>query len=107
MHHGTKRGMIMSLGKLFKSLIGGSSGNEVAEQVSYKGFTIEAAPIKESSTYRTAGFIIGELDGESKRVQFIRADQHNDKQQAIDHAISKARQIIDEQGARLLERTNL
>ena len=97
----------MTFGKLFKSLFGVSVKEEVPESITYKSFTIEAAPIQESSTYRTAGFIIGELDGEEKRVKFIRADQHNDKQQAIDHAFSKARQIIDEQGNRLLKKALL
>ncbi len=97
----------MSLGKLFKSLTGGSTGNEVPESITYKGFTIEAAPIQESSSYRTAGFIIGELDGETRRIQFIRADQHNDKQKAIDHSFTKGRQIIDEQGNKLLDRSLL
>ncbi|NNE63165.1 MAG: hypothetical protein HKN34_03695 [Gammaproteobacteria bacterium] len=97
----------MSLGKLFKSLIGGNTKDQAPETITYKGFTVEAAPIQESGSYRTAGFIIGEHDGEEKRVQFIRADQHNDKQQAVDHAFSKARQIIDEQGSKLLTRSNL
>ena len=97
----------MSLGKLFKSLMGGNTRDQPPETITYKGFTVEAAPIQESSGYRTAGFIIGEHDGEEKRVQFIRADQHSDKQQAVDHAFSKARQIIDEQGSKLLTRSNL
>ena len=97
----------MSLGKLFKSLIGADTKNEAPETMTYKGFTIEAAPMQESGGYRTAGFIIGEYDGEEKRVQFIRADQHSDKQQAVDHAFNKARQIIDEQGSGLLTRSHL
>ncbi|MCP4186119.1 MAG: hypothetical protein GY763_00810 [Gammaproteobacteria bacterium] len=36
------------------------------------------------------GFISGDLDGETKRVQFIRADQNTDYQSGIDHSISKA-----------------
>lgn len=97
----------MSLGKLFKSLFAGSDKNEAPESIAYKEFTIEATPIQESGAYRTAGFIIGELEGKSRRVQFIRADQHNDRQQAIDHTFQKGRQIIDEQGAQLLSRSNL
>lgn len=97
----------MSLGKWFKSLIGGGIREEEPETITYKGFTIEALPIQEASSYRTAGYISGDLDGELKRVQFIRADQHQDRSQAIDHSFAKARQIIDEQGARLLTRSNL
>lgn len=99
----------MGFGKLIKSLFVGSSAadNEVADPVEYKGLTIEAAPINEDGKFRTAGYISGELDGEAKRVQFIRADINSDRQAAIDHSVSKAQQIIDEQGPKLLERSNL
>lgn len=100
----------MAFGKLLKSLFGTSSGrteDTSSEPVEYKDFIIEAAPINEDGKYRTAGYISGELDGETKRVRFIRADENPAKQTAIDHSISKARQIIDEQGARLLTKTNL
>lgn len=100
----------MALGKLFKSLFGGSpedASKGALESIEYKGFTIEAAPIPEGSHFRTAGYIVGELDGDSKRVQFIRADQHGDQQAAIDHSFAKGRQIIDERGIKLLERNLL
>ena len=71
------------------------------------GFAIEAAPIYEDGKYRSAGFISGELDGETRRIQFIRADQNGDLQAAIDHSLVKARQIIDEQGKQLLRKTHL
>jgi hypothetical protein len=103
----------MSLGSFFKSLLVGSSGTgqvKPSEPVTYKGLSIEAAPIapiNEDGKYRTAGFISGEVDGEVKRIQFIRADQNADLQSAIDHSISKAQQIIDEQGVSLLNKTHL
>lgn len=102
----------MGFGKLIKSLFSGSSsaaGGPIApsDPIEYKGLSIEAAPIDEGGKFRTAGYISGELDGETKRVQFIRADINSDRQTAIDHSISKARQIIDERGDKLLERSNL
>ena len=100
----------MSLGSFLKSLLIGSSGAgqvKPSEPVDYKGFSIEAAPINEDGKYRTAGFISGEVNGEVKRIQFIRADQNADLQMAIDHSISKAQQIIDEQGTSLLDKTHL
>ncbi len=100
----------MALGKFLKSLFAGSSGSGQAkpsEPVDHNGFAIEAAPINEDGKYRTAGYISGEVDGERKRIQFIRADQNVDLQVAIDHSISKARQIIDEQGQSLLNKTHL
>ncbi len=99
----------MALGKLFKSLLGGAgtAQPEPTEAVDYKGFSIEAAPINEDGRYRTAGFISGEVDGELRRIHFIRADQNPDLQAAIDHSLIKARQIIDEQGKSLLEKSQL
>ena len=98
----------MALGNLFKSLFSSTgSPAKTADPVDYKGFTIEAAPIDEDGKYRTAGYISGELDGETRRVQFIRADQNGELQTAINHSIVKARQIIDEQGNALLEKSHL
>ena len=100
----------MALGNFFKSILGGGNGSAqpaAADPVDYKGFKIEAAPIDEDGKYRTAGFISGDVDGETKRVQFIRADQNSELQAAIDHSLAKARQIIDEQGDKLLEKTHL
>lgn len=95
----------MALGKLFKSIFGGSTeSEELSEPLEYKGFMIEAAPLSQDGRFRSAGYISGELDGEVRRVQFIRADDNTDRQAAIDHSILKARQIIDEQGAKLLQK---
>ena len=100
----------MALGKIFRFLLGGAAGiaqPQPSEPIDYKGFSIEAAPLNEDGKYRTAGFISGEINGEVKRVQFIRADQNSDLQAAIDHSVAKARQIIDEQGAGLLNKDHL
>lgn len=100
----------MALGNFFKSVFSGTSGSgqpEPSEPIDYKGFSIEAAPINEDGKYRSAGYISGEVNGEIKRIQFIRADQNGELQAAIDHSIVKAQQIIDEQGASLLNKTHL
>ena len=100
----------MGLGNFFKSAFSGATGSgqpEPSEPVDYKGFSIEAAPINEDGKYRSAGYISGEVNGEIKRIQFIRADQNGELQAAIDHSIVKAQQIIDEQGASLLNKTHL
>ena len=106
---GNKQESTMALGKFFKSLLGDLGGGQPkpAEPVDYKGFSIEAAPIHEDGKYRTAGFISGEIDGEIRRVRFIRADQSADPGSAVNHAISKAQQIIDEQGKSLLNKSQL
>jgi hypothetical protein len=100
----------MALGNFFKSVFSGATGSaqpEPSEPIDYKGFSIEAAPINEDGKYRSAGFISGEVNGEIKRIQFIRADQNVELQAAIDHSIVKAQQIIDEQSASLLNKTHL
>ena len=100
----------MGLGKFFKSMLGGALGDgqpAPSEPVTNKGFSIEAAPLNEDGKYRTAGFISGELDGETRRIRFIRADQNVDLGTAVNHAITKAQQIIDEQGNDLLKKTQL
>lgn len=98
----------MALGKLFKSLLGGGASSPVqVEAVDYKGFSIEAEPIEEDGKYRTAGFISGEVDGEVRRIRFIRADQNSNVQAAIEHSFTKGRQIIDEQGTQLLQKSHL
>jgi len=102
--------MTMAFGKILKYLFGGFSAESKeapSEPIEYKEFTIEAAPIDEGGKFRTAGYISGELDGETKRIQFIRADENATRQAAIDHSISKGRQIIDEQGASLLNKSRL
>ncbi len=99
----------MSLGNLFKSIFSGAGADKApaVEPEEYKNLQIEAAPIYEDGKYRTAGYISGERDGETRRVRFIRADQHGDQQAAIEHSFAKARQIIDEQGAALLDKSHL
>ena len=102
----------MGIGNFFKSIFGSSSGSAKSDSVTsepleYNGFSIEAAPIDEGGKYRTAGYISGEVEGEIKRVHFIRADENSDRQSAIDHSISKAKQIIDEQGSGLLLKAHL
>ena len=99
----------MGLGNFFKSVFSGGATAQAApsEPVEYKGFTIEAEPINEDGKYRTAGYISGEVDGETRRVQFIRADQNSALELAIDHSIAKGRQIIDEQGSKLLDKSHL
>ena len=99
----------MSLGSFFKSLVGSSENEQVkpTKPIDYEGFSIEAAPINEDGKYRSAGFISGDLDGETRRIQFIRADQNADLNTAIEHSLSKARQIVDEQGQSLFKKTHL
>ncbi len=102
----------MAIGGILGKLFGGGGGGappepEPGEAVEHGGYTIVPAPIKEGGQYRTAGTIERTVDGETKRARFIRADNHGDRQAAIDHSVRKAMQIIDEQGASVLEREHV
>ncbi len=86
----------------FLSRLFGGSGGEVASEATasedYKGYAISAAPKRDGSQWLTAGSISKDLDGETKTHDFIRADRHSDKDSATTFSLTKARQIIDEQG---------
>ncbi len=69
-----------------------------AATAEHKGFTIEAAPYKEQGQWQLAGVISKEIDGARKEHRFVRADRFTDRDEAAELALSKARQIIDEQG---------
>lgn len=100
----------MGLGNLIGNLFGGGKsdkgGSTTGEAVEYDGFTITPAPIKDAGQYRTAGTISRESEGERKEVPFIRADNNADLNAAMEHSVRKGKQIIDEQGAAVLERNH-
>ncbi|VAW15596.1 hypothetical protein MNBD_ALPHA09-1425 [hydrothermal vent metagenome] len=77
---------------------GGDAKEEAAAPEEYKGYAIAAVPKQDGSQWLTAGRITKEIDGETKTHDFIRADRHGDKDSAATFSLTKARQIIDEQG---------
>jgi hypothetical protein len=79
---------------------GGGSASASAQQPgeTYKGFTIRPVLMKAGSEYQLAGSIEKEVDGEVKVHNFVRADKFGSRDEAESLALSKARQIIDEQG---------
>lgn len=88
----------------WKSLFGGGSSDSAAkasEPVDYNGFTIRAAPYKSEGQYQTAGIISKEVGGVAKEHKFIRADRHASYDDAVEFSLSKARQIVDQQGERI------
>jgi len=88
------------LSKLFG---GGSPAKEEApaKSVEHKGFTIAAAPYKDSGQYQTCGVISMDKDGVRREHKFIRADRFSSLEEAVEFSLSKGRQIIDQQGERL------
>jgi hypothetical protein len=90
----------------FKKLFG--SGGTAAEaapkslkSVEHKGFMIEAQPYKEGGQFQLAGMITKQIEGVRREHKFVRADRFTSADEAADFAISKGRQIIDEQGEKL------
>ena len=69
--------------------------------VDYQGFTIIPEPIPEDGQFRLAARIEKEIGGETKSHRLVRADVLRDRDEAMDAAVRKAKQMIDEQGARL------
>ena len=51
--------------------------------------------------FRIAALIEAEVDGEMKTHHLVRADVIRDREEAEQASIRKAKQMIDEQGARL------
>ncbi len=89
----------------FFSKFFGSGGEKTApafETETYKGFVIVPKPVGNSGTYNIAGRIHKEGDPEGPSHDFIRADTFASAEEAVRFTIIKAKQIIDQQGDRLL-----
>ena len=90
----------------WKSLFGwGKPRDDVAalaplREVEHKGFLIVARPFLENGQYQLAG-AIARVSGDDRQEHLWRADRFASKEAAIDAAIAKGRQLIDEQGERL------
>ncbi|WP_137152770.1 HlyU family transcriptional regulator [Devosia sp. FKR38] len=91
----------------WKTLFGGKAasaepaGDKVLGEESYKGFVIKAIEMKAGSELQLAGTIEKEIGGEHKTYRFVRADRMTSRDDLIALALSKGRQIIDEQGERI------
>jgi hypothetical protein len=89
----------------WKKLFGGGPVEETeskpAAAEEYKGFTIRAAPYKSEGQFQTAGVVEKEIAGERKEHKFIRADRHASWDDAVAFSLSKARQLVDEQGEQM------
>ena len=93
-----------------KKLFGwGSSGEgeqeagAPAKSVEYNGFKIHAAPYKSEGQYQTAGMIEKQIEGVLQTHRFVRADRVSAFDEAVEFALGKGRQIIDEQGERIFK----
>lgn len=93
------------LGGFFRNLFGGKGeAAETAEAgpaTEYKGFMIRPEPQKHSAGWLTAGVITKEFPDGVKEHKFIRADTYPDRDSSLTFCVTKAKQIIDEQGERM------
>jgi hypothetical protein len=78
------------------------AGVAAGKEIEHKGFTIRATPFKEGGQFQTSGVILKEVDGAMKEHRFIRADRFASLDEAIDFSLAKGRQLVDEQGERVL-----
>ena len=91
----------------WKTLFGGGAaksepaGDKVLGEESYKGFAIKAIEMKAGSELQLAGIIEKEIGGELKTYRYVRADRMTSRDDLVALALSKGRQIIDEQGERI------
>ena len=82
----------------------GSGAKREAQELpaeEYNGFRITPAPREESDGFRVGARIEAEIDGEVKVHHFLRADVLRDREEAAAASLHKAKQVIDEQGARI------
>lgn len=90
----------------WKNLFGGGKADGASASAvpgtvgedSYKGFTIKALIMPAGSEFQLAGLIEKTIDGELKSYRFVRADRFSNKDDMAAFALTKGRQIIDEQG---------
>ena len=90
------------MGFLSKLFGGGSDPTpKVAATETIEGVLVEATPMPEGQQYRLAATLSKEIGGERREHQLIRADLFQSRDEAARMAITKARQVIAEQGDRL------
>ena len=93
-----------------KRLFGGGSAETAspgaakpAKQIEHKGFTISATPYKNDGQFQTCGVVSKEVGGVLKEHRFVRADRFSGLDDAVDVALKKGQQIVDERGDRLFD----
>lgn len=85
-----------------KKLFGGAGeAAKDTEGETYKEFRITPNPAKESGGYRIGALIEKEVEGQTRSHQLIRADTIQSLDAAEEASVTKAKQVIDEQGERI------
>ncbi|AYD00826.1 HlyU family transcriptional regulator [Neorhizobium sp. NCHU2750] len=96
------------MASIFSSLFSTFSGKDKPakaareiEPVAYKDCRIFPAPLAEGNQFRLAGRIEKDVNGETLVRNIIRADMFSSMEDAVTFTISKAEQVIDQNGASL------
>ena len=92
---------------LLARILGSRGSTDTAgahEAVEYGGYRIRPTPYLSEGQYQTAGVIEREPGGEANEYRFVRAEKHASREEAASFAITKGKQIIDQDGARLFEK---
>lgn len=91
------------LKRLFGGGTGGGGGAAAREAIEYNGYRIRPEPFKADGQYQTAGIIEKDFPDGAKEHRFIRAERHASADEAADFAVTKGKQIIDENGDRMFD----
>jgi hypothetical protein len=93
--------MLTKLKAAWKTLAGGGTAEPPAAAVEHKGYRIRPTPFLSGGAYQTAGTIEKDTPEGTRKHDFIRADTHAGRDDAIAFSIAKAKQLIDTQGDRI------
>ena len=97
--------MFSKLKTVLSRLSGGAGSASAKDQptTEYKGYRIRPASYRTDKHYQTAGVIEKDFPDGAKEHRFIRAETHPSQDDANEFAITKAKQIIDQQGDRIFK----
>jgi hypothetical protein len=96
-----RMGLMDALRNLFRGSGATGEAAPAASAVDYQGYQITPAPQRQASGWNTAGVITKEFPDGVKEHRFVRVDTHTSRDDAVSFSITKAQQIIDEQGDRI------
>src|SRR5262245_25869298 len=80
----------------------GDSDDAKTPAIEYQGYRIRPTPYRTAGPYQTAGVLETKLPDGPNQQRPLRTDTHQNSDDAVAFAISKAKQIIDLQGDRML-----
>ena len=84
---------------------GGASAGPALAAVDYKGYRIRPTPYSNNGQYQTSGTIEKDTPEGMLTHPFIRADTYHSLDDAVAFTVTKAKQIIDQQGDSIFKRS--